>query len=56
MIAFLGFHPMRLRNFAALRIGTHLVQQGHGFLVCLGAHETKKRQAYEGPLFGPSQT
>ena len=53
MIAFLGFHPMRLRNFAALRIGTHLVQQGDGFLVCLGAHETKKRQAYEGPLSGP---
>ena len=52
MIAFLGFHPMRLRNFAALRIGTHLVQQGEGFLICVDAQETKTHQAYEGPLTG----
>ena len=50
MIAFLGFHPMRLRNFAALRVGRHLIEQDDGFLVCLGAHETKGRQAYEAPL------
>ena len=46
-MAFLGSHPLRLRNFASLRIGHHLIQQGEEFRVTLVAAETKGRRPYE---------
>jgi hypothetical protein len=33
VMAFLGFHPLRLHNLASLRIGHHLIQEGEEFLL-----------------------
>jgi integrase len=47
IMAFLGLHPMRLRNLASLRIGQHLVTQGEQIVVKLAAGETKGHRQYE---------
>lgn len=50
VLAFLGSHPLRLRNLASLRIGHHLIREGEQFLLKLVAAETKGRQAYEAAI------
>jgi integrase len=47
LLAFLGLHPLRLRNLASLRVGCHLIEQGDAFVLKLAAAETKGRQMYE---------
>jgi integrase len=47
MIAFLAFLPLRLKNFAALRIGTSLIQVGEQWTVVIPARDTKTRRAEE---------
>lgn len=53
MVAFLGFHPLRLRNLASLRVGHHLVREGTSFVLKLAATETKGGQAYEAVITRP---
>jgi integrase len=45
MIALLAFLPLRLRNFAALRIGTTLVQIEDQWQIVIPARETKSGRA-----------
>jgi integrase len=52
VVAFLGFHPLRLRNLASLRVGHHLVREGTSFVLKLAAAETKGGQAYEAVITG----
>jgi integrase/recombinase XerD len=47
ILAFLGFHPIRLRNLAGLRIGTQLIVHSGGFWLKLAPEETKNGRAYE---------
>jgi integrase len=47
MIALLAHRPVRRKNFAAIRIGRHLVQQGGNFWLLFGADETKTGAPYE---------
>ena len=47
IMAFLGSHPMRLRNLASLRIGRHVVVEGDQVVLKLAASETKGRRDYE---------
>ena len=47
MIAFLAVLPLRLKNFAALQIGTTLVQFDGQWQVMIPARETKSRRAEE---------
>jgi len=44
IIALLSARPMRRRNLAAMRIGTHLIRNGQGYAITFGASETKNRQ------------
>jgi integrase/recombinase XerD len=53
VIAFLGFHALRLRNLASLRIGHHLMMAGEEFLLKLDAAETKGHRAYEAVIAPP---
>jgi integrase/recombinase XerD len=46
LIALLISCPMRLTNFAGLVIGRHLVFDGQGYEIRLGAEETKTRRPY----------
>jgi integrase/recombinase XerD len=50
ILAFLASHPLRLRNFASLRIGYHLVVEGEHILLKIPAAETKARQPYEAAM------
>ncbi len=50
LIAFLGFHPLRLRNLASLRIGHELLEEGGAYTLKLAASETKGHQPYEAVL------
>jgi integrase len=50
IVAFLAAHPLRLRNFASLRIGRHLVEGGDSFHLKIPAAETKAHQPYEATL------
>src|SRR6185437_904361 len=45
--AFLGSHPLRLRNLTSLQVGHHLLEHGEAFVLKLAAAETKGRQVYE---------
>jgi hypothetical protein len=47
IVAFLGFHPMRLRNLAGLEVGGQIVASGEQYLLSLSASETKGGQPYE---------
>jgi integrase len=47
MIAFLALVPLRLKNFAALKIGTTLVQVEGQWHVVIPARDTKSRRAEE---------
>jgi integrase/recombinase XerD len=47
MVALLAYRPLRMKNFAALRLGQHLVQQGTGYSLLISAHETKANVPYE---------
>src|SRR5215210_6252138 len=50
IIALLAVAPMRRRNLAGLTLGQNLMRVGESWMVVLGAHETKNRQALEYPL------
>jgi integrase len=50
LVVFLAYHPLRLRNLAALRIGRHLVDGGDRLILTLDASETKGRQWIEQEL------
>lgn len=43
MIAFLAARPLRMRNFAGMCVGVHLVRQGAGYNVVFQNHETKTK-------------
>ena len=47
MALFLCFHPIRLRNFAGLRLGKHILENGHQLVLSLPPEETKARSPYE---------
>lgn len=47
MIALLAYRPLRMKNFAALHLGRHLIQKGGRFWLLLSARETKARIPYE---------
>ena len=47
MFAFLAYHPIRLANFASLRLGQHLLPLGQGMRLKLAAAETKEHRPYE---------
>jgi integrase/recombinase XerD len=47
MIALLALRPLRLKNFAALTIGRHLVQQAGTWQIRFGAEETKNKRPIE---------
>jgi len=47
MIALLASRPFRLRNFASIVLGTHLVQQSGRWWLRFAASETKAKQLYE---------
>src|SRR5712692_7048595 len=47
IMAFLGSHPMRLRNLVSLRIGRHVVVEGDQVVLKLAAPETKGYRDYE---------
>lgn len=50
MVAFLSFHPLRLKNFADLRLERHIKGQDGQLLLSLTASETKSGRPYEAPL------
>jgi integrase/recombinase XerD len=50
ILALLAAHPLRLRNFASLRIGYHLVEAGELILLKIPAAESKAHQPYEATL------
>jgi integrase len=57
MIVLLAYHPIRLKNFAALEIGRTLVSIKGNWWIVLPASETKERRADErrvSPLIGPA--
>jgi integrase len=47
LIALLAFHPIRLKNFAALEIGRSFVQVKNRWWIVLAASQTKERRADE---------
>jgi integrase len=47
MVAMLGFHPIRRKNFAALEIGRSLVKIRGSWWIILSAAETKEKRADE---------
>jgi site-specific recombinase XerD len=47
MLAMLGFHPIRRKNFAALEIGRSLVKISGRWWIVLSAAETKEKRADE---------
>lgn len=48
ILAFLAFHPLRLRNLAELEVGRHIVDVGEQFTLRLA--ETKSGQSHEVPV------
>jgi integrase/recombinase XerD len=50
LIALLAARPLRLRNLAGLRIGTHLVEHSEGFGLHIPAEEVKTHTPLELPL------
>jgi integrase/recombinase XerD len=51
VIAFLGFHAIRLRNLVELELGRHIIEVGKEFLIQLP--ETKAKNSYEAMLVKP---
>ena len=47
MIALLAYRPVRVKNFASMLIGTHLVEITGQMWMLFAAHETKSKRAYE---------
>jgi integrase len=47
LLVFLAYHPLRLRNLSALRLGHHLVVMGARFILTIDGSETKGRQGIE---------
>jgi integrase/recombinase XerD len=47
MLAFLAYRPLRLANFAGLRLGENLIRTAAGARVVLKADQTKERRSYE---------
>jgi hypothetical protein len=47
MVAVLGFHPIRRKNFAALEIGRSFVEIKGRWWIVLSAAETKEKRADE---------
>jgi len=47
MMALLASRPIRLANFAAIRLDKNLIRNGAGFTLTFDAHETKERLVYE---------
>ncbi len=47
MVALLGFHPIRRKNFAALEIGRNFVKIRGGWWIILSVAETKENRADE---------
>jgi integrase/recombinase XerD len=47
MIALLAYRPVRKKNFAAMRVGVHLVEEHGRYWMRFSAAETKNRVAYE---------
>jgi integrase/recombinase XerD len=47
MIALLAYRPVRIRNFAALRLGRQLLHQGERYWLAFAAEETKTGQPWE---------
>src|ERR1700680_950492 len=47
MVAMLGFHPIRRKNFAALEIGRSFVKNRGQWWIILSAAETKENRADE---------
>lgn len=52
IVAMLAVAPMRIANFAALRVGTELRQEGNQWVVYLDAGMTKTRRADVWPIGG----
>ena len=50
MMCLLAARPLRRRNFAAIEIGRHLVQQGDSFWIRFESNETKTHQPIEVPF------
>ena len=50
MIALLAYRPVRLKNFAMMRLGRHLTRSGACWRILFGADETKSHVAYEALL------
>jgi integrase len=48
LVAFLSFHPLRLRDLASLRLGDHLVEQGRQFILKIATN--KSGRLYEAVL------
>jgi integrase/recombinase XerD len=48
MIAVLAYRPVRLKNFARMRLGHHLTKIGGRWQILLAAEETKSHVPYEG--------
>jgi site-specific recombinase XerC len=53
MLALLAVRPLRVKNFAALELGHHLVSTESGWLITIPAEETKTRQPLSFELPGP---
>lgn len=47
MIVLLAYRPVRIKNFAAMRLGRHLVKQRARHWILFGAAETKSHVPYE---------
>src|SRR5947208_14061340 len=47
MVVFFCFHPIRLRSFAGLRLGKHIVEHGGCLLLTLPSEDTKGHSPYE---------
>jgi integrase/recombinase XerD len=50
MIALLAFIPLRRKNFSALEIGRHLVEEGSGWFIIVPPEETKTGTSIEFPV------
>jgi len=50
MIALLAARVLRLRSFAGLAIGIHLVTEENGYRIVLAPEDTKNGRAYEAPV------
>ncbi|MBV9752438.1 MAG: hypothetical protein JO188_07965 [Hyphomicrobiales bacterium] len=47
LIAFLSFHPIRLKNLSTLEYGRHVTARGNRFWLSIAANEMKNRRPFE---------